>query len=190
MFNVRTKNKSRISRSWITVQQSNNRKHLPPPVAGGKHPKMKNRLMKYFAYGSNMNAERMKSRGIDFTSRVFARLDDYKLVFNKKASGGNKTFANIESSEGSHVEGALYEFPDEQIGNLDRCEGHPYHYKREELTVLDQDGQSVSAMVYIAHPDKIASDLLPDRDYLDHLLQGEDLLSASYYDDLARVKTL
>ena len=111
-------------------------------------------------------------------------------MFNKKASGGNKTFANIEPSEGNHVEGGLYEFPDHQIDNLDRCEGHPYHYKREELTVLDQDGRSVSAMVYIAQSDKIVSDLLPTRDYLDHLLQGKDLLSASYYDDLARVKTL
>ena len=146
--------------------------------------------MKYFAYGSNMNSDRMKERGIDFTSRVFARLDDYKLVFNKKASGGNKTFANIEPSEGSHVEGALYEFPDEKIGYLDRCEGHPYHYKRKELTVLDQNGQSMTAMVYIAHPNKIVSGLLPTRDYLDHLLEGKDLLSDSYYDELVRVKTL
>lgn len=146
--------------------------------------------MKYFAYGSNMNAERMKSRGIDFTSRVFARLDDYKLVFNKKAHKYEKAYANIGPLKGSHVEGALYEFPDAQIGNLDRCEGHPDHYIRKELTILDQDGQSVSAMVYIAHQDKIASDLLPDRDYLNHLLQGKDLLSASYYDELVRVKTL
>lgn len=146
--------------------------------------------MKYFAYGSNMNLDRMKERGIDFTSRVFARLDDYKLVFNKKALRGNKTFANIEPSEGNHVEGALYEFPDEQIDNLDRCEGHPCHYERKELTVLDQNGLSMSAMVYIAHPDKIVSGLLPTRDYLDHLLEGEDLLSKSYYDELARVKTL
>src|SRR5690625_4834021 len=146
--------------------------------------------MKYFAYGSNMDLGRMKERGIDFTSRVFARMDDYKLVFNKKASGGNKTFANIEPSEGNHVEGALYEFPDEQIGYLDRCEGHPYHYKRKELTVLDQDGQSMTAMVYIVQSDKIVSDLLPTRDYLDHLLEGKDLLSVSYYDELVRVKAM
>lgn len=147
--------------------------------------------MKYFAFGSNMNSDRMKERGIDFTSRVFARLDDYKLVFNKKASGGNKTYANIEPSEGNHVEGALYEFPDEQIGNLDRCEGHPYHYKRKELTILDQNGLSMTAMVYIAHPNKIVvSGLLPTRDYLDHLLEGKDLLSDSYYDELVRVKSL
>src|SRR5690625_4357546 len=145
--------------------------------------------MKYFAYGSNMNSDRMKERGIDFTSRVFARLDDYKLVFNKKADRKNIAFANIEPSEGSHVEGGLYEFPDHQIDNLDRCEGHPYHYKREELTVLDQDGRSVSAMVYIAQSDKIVSDLLSTRDYLADLLYGKVVLSASDYDDLSRVKT-
>jgi len=51
--------------------------------------------MKYFAYGSNMNKDRMTERGINFTSRQFAKLADYKLVFNKKASKGNYTYSNI-----------------------------------------------------------------------------------------------
>lgn len=51
--------------------------------------------MKYFAYGSNMNKDRMKERKINFTSRQFAKLLCYKLVFNKKAKDGEFAYANI-----------------------------------------------------------------------------------------------
>lgn len=41
--------------------------------------------MLYFAYGSNMNQERMKSRKTDYEFRTGAVLKGYELTFNKKA---------------------------------------------------------------------------------------------------------
>lgn len=47
--------------------------------------------MLYFAYGSNMNQERMKSRKTDFEFRTGAVLSGYELVFNKRA-GYSKSY--------------------------------------------------------------------------------------------------
>ena len=40
-------------------------------------------IMKYFAYGSNMNSERVKERGIIFSKREYGILEGFRLVFNK-----------------------------------------------------------------------------------------------------------
>lgn len=145
--------------------------------------------MKYFAYGSNMNEERMTNRKITFSSRQFAKLNGHKLVFNKKAKDGNFTYANIISSENDFVEGVLYEFPDNEISNLDKAEGFPKHYDKIEVTVTDKDDNLIIATTYVAQKDKIVNGLLPTKEYLDHLLAGKDILSASYFDLLKRVQT-
>lgn len=45
--------------------------------------------MLYFAFGSNMNLDRMKSRNTNFEFRTGAVLYGYKLTFNKKAGFGS-----------------------------------------------------------------------------------------------------
>jgi len=73
-----------------------------------RHARLGGRDMKYFAYGSNMNPERMRQRGIKFSKREHAILEGWKLVFNKIASRNpNKGYANIERKEGSIVKGIL-----------------------------------------------------------------------------------
>lgn len=81
--------------------------------------------MYYFAYGSNMNEERMTKRGVDFTTRQFGVLKGYRLVFNKKASAGDWTYANIEIDENDIVEGILYQISEAGIDSLDKFEGYP-----------------------------------------------------------------
>lgn len=132
----------------------------------------------------------MQERKINFSSRRFAKLSEYKLVFNKKATDGNFAYANIEISESNIVEGALYEFPDNEIINLDKCEGYPKHYDRIQVIVTDQSGNSIKAITYVAQPDKIVNGLLPKQKYLGYLLSGEDILSKTYFDNLKKVATL
>jgi gamma-glutamylcyclotransferase len=148
------------------------------------HPKMK-----YFAYGSNMNAGRMKERGVRFISRKPARLHGYKLVFNKKATHADFAYANISKSEKDVVEGALYEFPDEDILKLDNYESYPAEYDRQELMVTTGDDESVPAMVYIARPEKTAEGYYPKISYVKHLLKGKDVVSREYYERLLKVRT-
>jgi gamma-glutamylcyclotransferase (GGCT)/AIG2-like uncharacterized protein YtfP len=145
--------------------------------------------MKYFAYGSNMDASRMKERKINYSSRQFAILKDFKLVFDKKARDGDYSYANIVQQPGEKVEGILYELAETEISKLDYFEGYPFHYKRIEINVLRND-KHIRAVSYIAQPDKTAEGLLPKKEYLNHLLAGKDLLSKEYISFLMSIRTI
>jgi gamma-glutamylcyclotransferase len=137
--------------------------------------------MKYFAYGSNMDAERMRERDIRFSQRTHGILKGYRLEFNKIASRNpQEGYANVVKFENGIVEGVIYEIPDSDLSKLDRFEGYPDHYDRLMIKVQLDDGQKLEAIIYIAQPDKIAEGLKPSRDYLDHLLAAKDILSESY----------
>lgn len=146
--------------------------------------------MKYFAYGSNMDKNRMRERKINFTSRKFAKLENHKLVFNKKAKDGNFGYANLEASNGDFVEGIIYEFSDNEIVNLDKAEGFPRHYDKVEITVKDENNNLINVLTYIAQPDKIVNGLLPTPTYLNHLLAGKDILTPEYFETLQNTKTI
>ncbi|MBX3043254.1 MAG: gamma-glutamylcyclotransferase [Ignavibacteriae bacterium] len=145
--------------------------------------------MLYFAYGSNMNPERMKGRNINFSSRKFAKLIDYKLVFNKKSKYGDFTFANIVKSNNDYVEGALYEFPDIDIIHLDNEEGYPNQYDKKLVQVTDLENNLIEATTYIANKEKIVNALKPKKEYLYHLLAGRDILTDEYYAQLSKTET-
>lgn len=73
----------------------------------------------YFAYGSNMDFNRLSERKISFEFLGKAILPDYELKFNKIAS--KKTgigYANIIIQVGECVEGLLFKI--ENIEKLDK----------------------------------------------------------------------
>ena len=147
--------------------------------------------MRYFAYGSNMNPERMIERGVSFTSRERAVLKGWRLKFNKVSSiNAREGYANIERDDNSVVEGILYTIDDKDIEKLDTYEGYPKHYNRVVLKVKKDNGEEVEALVYIANPDKVKDGLKPSKEYLNHLLRGCDLLSENYCNMLRNWETL
>ena len=147
--------------------------------------------MKYFAYGSNMDPERMKERGIDFSKRVHAILKGWRLKFNKVASRNpDEGYANIEMDDGGVVEGILYTIKNSDIEKLDRYEGYPIHYKKLKVKVRLYSGEDEEAITYVANPDKVREGLKPSKDYLNHLLKGCDLLSEEYCEKLRKWETL
>jgi cation transport regulator ChaC len=146
-------------------------------------------MMMYFAYGSNMNPARMIARNMRFTRREFAVLHDYRLIFNKKATDGNYSYANIERAAGSVVEGVLYEFPDEDIPNLDIAESWPHQYIKTIVQVINRAGECIDATVYVANPQQTADGYLPTAEYMLHLLAGRDLLSEAYVKELQQQNT-
>ena len=147
--------------------------------------------MKYFAYGSNMNPERMKERGINFSKRERAILEGWRLKFNKVASRNpNEGYANIEMDDGGVVEGILYTIQDADIKKLDRYEGYPTHYRKLKIRVRLDSGEEEEAITYVANPDKVREGLKPSKEYLNHLLKGCDLLSEEYCEKLRKWETL
>ena len=145
----------------------------------------------YFAYGSNMNPERMKERGVNFLSRKRAILYGWRLEFNKEALRNPKEgYANIVKDENSFVEGCIYEIKEDDFKKLDKYEGYPEHYYRVEVKVRMDDGDEVDAITYVANPNKVKEGLKPSKEYLDHLLKGSDLLSDDYINKLKAIETL
>lgn len=147
----------------------------------------------YFAYGSNMNPERMRKRIGEWSIRVPARLEGWRLVFNKIASRNPcEGYANIVPAENSRVEGCLYLLPETSLQKLDRCEGVvDGHYERRKVMVQRVDtGELIEAITYVACAGWIKDDLKPTRDYLRHLLAGADCLSEGYLRFLESIETL
>ncbi len=147
--------------------------------------------MKYFAYGSNMDEMRMKERGVSFSSRFPAKLPAYALRFDKTSNNNpEEGFANITAEKESEVEGVVYEITKEGFNLLDGFEKFPEHYRKINVSVIAESGESVEATAYIANDDKTAEGLKPSKDYMNHLMNASDCLSESYLKKLRSVEIL
>jgi gamma-glutamylcyclotransferase len=140
----------------------------------------------YFAYGSNMNRAQMRSRAGQIVEEQPARLENYEMLFNKRARGGYAT-ANIHPAPGKTVHGVLYKIPEAAFRNLDRFESVPQHYRRIEVLVTDGAGKKIAAQAYIAT--KIHKGLRPAPHYLQTILEGagEHGLPAEYIGEIQAV---
>ena len=126
--------------------------------------------MYHFTYGSNLNHKQMNCRCPDnkFTKRAY--LDNYKFVYDghsKNWEGG--AVANILESAGSIVWGGLYEISKSDLENLDRYEGFPNSYNREELKVKDDQGNIYKAITYFRIGEKIG---IPSSEYKKIIIDG------------------
>jgi gamma-glutamylcyclotransferase (GGCT)/AIG2-like uncharacterized protein YtfP len=143
-------------------------------------------MIKYFAYGSNMDMSRLSTRGVNPITRNKGTLKNWKLKFNKKASAGDWSFANIEPSEGDTVEGLVFTIKESDLKLLDKFEGAPRHYRREIL-IVETHTETVKCVAYIAQPEHIVEDLLPTKEYMGFLLNGAKMLSDGYQEMLNSV---
>jgi gamma-glutamylcyclotransferase len=75
-----------------------------------------------------------------------ARLEGYRLLFNKKSGDGSGK-ANVEPSADDEVWGVVYSIPDSDLGLLDDGERG---YGREQKVIRHADGTLITAWVYIA----------------------------------------
>ena len=144
----------------------------------------------YFAYGSNMNPERVKARGLNYSQVLSGQLSGYELSFNKYSAKREGSAANIIRQENAVTEGVLYLLSgEEQIIEMDPFEGFPDHYTRKLLSIATKY-EWVRAWVYIANQRFIRANLLPPRWYLDHLLAGKQFLTQPYYERLKKVECI
>ena len=65
----------------------------------------------------------------------------------------------------SQVTGEVYSVDDATLLNLDRLEGHPDSYKREQAEVILQEGTDLSAWIYFC--DTPRGDLIESGDFLE-----------------------
>lgn len=142
----------------------------------------------YFAYGSNMNAERMRLRGLRFQRALSGHIENLALAFNKRAADApHRAYANVIYRPGERLEGVLYQLDSvEEIIKMDPFEGAPRFYSREIYQVQTISGP-ISAWMYVANRAMLSEGLAPERWYLEHLLAGQSYLTEPYFERLSRV---
>ncbi len=136
----------------------------------------------YFAYGSNMNPERVAARGLVFDRVRPARLPGFRLVFDKVSRNHpDAAHANVVYAPGEVVEGVLYRLTSPgEILKMDPFERAPVNYGRDAVEVLGQ-GRCIAAWTYFANRAVRRDGYRPPRSYLNHLLAGRRFLSREYF---------
>ncbi len=111
--------------------------------------KMSNRL--YLAYGSNLNVAQMSMRCP--TATVFGRamLEDYRLAYKGSKTG---SYLTIDKAPGCKVPVAVWSVTAHDEEALDRYEGFPTFYRKENIRIKVDRGRRgrkpvVDAFVYV-----------------------------------------
>lgn len=124
--------------------------------------------MKYYiAYGSNLNMEQMSRRCPDARPVAKAELTDTKLVFRSNARGFG--VATVEYKKGGKVPIGIWRISDRDEEALDRYEGYPILYKKQDVAV-SIGGIPVNAMIYVMAPGHAVTS--PSPAYLSTIAQG------------------
>lgn len=103
----------------------------------------------YIAYGSNLHIGQMAYRCPDATIVGSAELKNWRLMFKGSKTGN---YATIEPCVGESVPVLVWEISEADERSLDRYEGFPVFYFKQNLSVL-VNGQEVEAMVYLMRLD-------------------------------------
>lgn len=121
----------------------------------------------YAAYGSNMNLKQMKKRCPKAKVIGKGQLHGYKLTFRGKQTG----VANVEKSAEGKVPVVLWAITEECEKKLDRYEGYPILYGKEEVTVTTSSGEQ-EAMLYVMAQQYETMPALPSEYYFEIIRQG------------------
>ena len=100
----------------------------------------------YVAYGSNLNTYQMRYRCP--TARLVGTgvVKDHELQFKGRKDSAHATIA---PSEGSTVPVAVWELQPRDEKALDRYEGFPNYYFKQDIPVEMKNGETINGMVYI-----------------------------------------
>jgi hypothetical protein len=130
-------------------------------------------LIHYFAYGSNMLAERLQQRCASAKARQVAYADNWALTFSKRSQDGSGK-ATISPATGSRVVGVIFDLDECELPMLDKSEGAGKGYDRKDnFPVHVADSQEpLNVVTYIASPSCIDLNLEPFDWYLNLVIAG------------------
>ena len=121
--------------------------------------------MKYIAYGSNMNIEQMAFRCPASKIVGNGRLYGWKLVFN--------THADIipTGNQSDSVPVVVWEIAPQDWRMLDRYEGFPRYYVKEEIETYMENGAVETCIAYVMAEGRKGY-MPPYKDYFEVILTG------------------
>ncbi len=142
--------------------------------------------MLYFAYGSNMEWERMRERCPSAKFVCRSLLPDYRLTFPRYSRNNKCWTASVEKVKGKEVWGVVYEIDDREIGRLNKKEGYRPDRTEDQndhvpfqCHVLDEGDKErpLAVMTYIANregdpPSEHRDRKVPNAKYKSRLVNG------------------
>jgi gamma-glutamylcyclotransferase (GGCT)/AIG2-like uncharacterized protein YtfP len=157
-------------------------------------------VMLYFAYGSNMNWNQMRSRCPTVQFAFVARAEGYELAFTRFSQNRKCGVADIVATSGSDVWGVVFDIANDEIGELDKSEGYRPErarelnaYERSQIEIIRQeDANSPIAVWAYLVVSKSNLPLKPTVEYKALILDGARhwRLPAAYIERLERIGTL
>ena len=104
---------------------------------------------RYFAYGSNLDAEQMRTRCPDAEQIGPAELPGYRLAFTGHNRSWGGAVATLCADPQRRAAGILWSLSDADLEHLDYWEGYPSVYQRRPLTVWRPSGAATEAITYL-----------------------------------------
>jgi gamma-glutamylcyclotransferase len=142
----------------------------------------------YFAYGSNLWKPQMIKRTSalsrpEHAPRV-ADLANHRLVFHL-LQGDDQPYANI-LSPGAGVLGVVYRC---NPADMERLDDYETGYDRHMVSVIDQQGEVLEAVVYVMQPALVIGTDRPTAEYLRRIVDGarQHGLPRQYIDSIVAI---
>jgi len=140
--------------------------------------KLNNYYYYYFAYGSNINKNRLYQRIGRLVNNTNGILPNYNIIFNKKTSQNDYSYANIQSNPNNIVYGKIYKLTLHELNMLDKDEGieeNKIGYERKLFKVYDIENKKyILAYSYIAtNPIVLTNVLQPSEKYKQYFLNSD-----------------
>lgn len=130
---------------------------------------MENKGKLYLAYGSNMDLAQMAHRCPDAHLVGVTEIRDWELLFKGSKTG---CYATIDPRKGRTVPALVWRISEEDERSLDRYEGFPTFYQKQDIEV-EMPGGFVRAMAYTMDSSRPLG--LPTVYYFDILDEAYDL---------------
>lgn len=139
--------------------------------------------VRYFAYGSNLDARQLEGRCPSSRGLFRARLAHHRLDFTYFSSRWVGGAADVLPHSHGEVWGAVYELDETDLARLDRFERG---YDRVRLAVLDDEAREHLVVSYTVREKR---SFRPTDIYLERMLRGGErwALPEEYLDALRRV---
>lgn len=131
----------------------------------------------YFAYGSNMLLQRLKSRCGSVRFHCIASVPGYEIAFIKKSKDrSGKATLLPTTAEAARIYGVVFQIDENEIKALDAFEGRGSGYERiDDFRVETEIGaEFLIVSTYIAASEHLDSLLQPYDWYLDLIVAGAE----------------
>jgi AIG2-like family len=143
--------------------------------------------VRFFAVGSNMDEELLRSWIPSARRLTIASLPGFTLRWHKRSADGGKLAARRTGHPDDVVWGVVYEVDSVDGRHIDEGQ-RAAGYRDERVTVVGPDGVEHGASVYVAREEMIDDSILPTQSYRDPIVDAARAngLPAEYVDALAR----